>query len=148
VGFAARGMLLGRASIGRTVLYRCPEAQVDEAEPLIDRVGLRGRVTALPKGMRTELRHGGEPLTVPERARLLLARSIFNTPAVLVFDHLDADLGAEGRRIMSDILRDYPGVVLMASDDPYCVCTPTHIWRRDAVRQVGPGTAAVRSSAS
>ena len=43
------------------------------------------------------LAHGGEPLTIPERARLTLARALFATPALLVFDHLDADLGRDGR---------------------------------------------------
>jgi ABC-type multidrug transport system fused ATPase/permease subunit len=148
VGYAAQGMLLGRASIARTVLYRSADADVAEADPLIDRVGLRPRVAALPKGARTELRHGGEPLTVKERARLLLARAIFNDPAVLVLDHLDADLGSEGRMIMHEILRNYPGIVLVASDDPYLVLTPTHIWCRDGVRRIGAGVSADQAAMS
>jgi ABC-type multidrug transport system fused ATPase/permease subunit len=142
VGYAAQGMLLGRASIARTVLYRSADAHVAEADPLIDRVGLRSRVADLPKGARTELRHGGEPLTVKERARLLLARAIFNDPAVLVLDHLDADLGSDGRMIMHEILRTYAGIVLIASDDPYLVVAPTHIWGRDGVRRLGAGVSA------
>lgn len=147
-GFAAQGMLLGRGTIARTVLYRSPDAHTIDADSLIDRVGLRGRIKSLPKGARTELRHGGEPLTVPERARLLLARSIFKEPALLVFDHLDADLGSEGRKIMREILQTYPGVVLIASDDPYLVVAPTQIWRRDQVHRVGTATTVMESSAS
>jgi len=66
-------------------------------------------VAELARGADTILVHGGEPLTIPERARLLLARAILDEPPLLVFDHLDADLGQDGRATMRRLLADYPG---------------------------------------
>ena len=105
---------------------------------MLGEVGLAARVAELPLGANTLLVHGGEPLTISERARLLLARSILDDPPLLVFDHLDADLGRDGRATMHRLLKDYPGVVILASDDPDQIVTPTHIWRPDGLHRVGP----------
>jgi hypothetical protein len=59
-------------------------------------------------------------------------------PPLLVFDHLDADLGKDGRSTMRRLLADYPGVVILASDDPDQIVTPTHVWRRDGVHRIAP----------
>jgi ABC-type multidrug transport system fused ATPase/permease subunit len=129
VGYGARGMMLARTSIGRAVCYRSAGTSASETARLLTLVGLAERVSQLPHGEGTMLTHGGEPLTIPERARLILARTLFATPPLLVFDHLDADLGRAGRAMMRELLRDYPGVVVVASDDPWAVVTPTGVWR-------------------
>ena len=129
VGYGARGMMLAPTSIRRAVCYRSAGTSAAEADRLLALVGLAERVGGLPRGAGTMLTHGGEPLTIPERARLTLARALFATPALLVFDHLDADLGRDGRATMREVLQDYPGVVVLASDDPWAVVTPTWVWR-------------------
>ena len=129
VGYGARGMMLARTSIARAVCYRSAGTSAAEADRLLALVGLAERVGRSPRGAGTLLTHGGEPLTIPERARLTLARAVFATPALLVFDHLDADLGRGGRATMREALSDYPGVVVLASDDPWAVVTPTCVWR-------------------
>jgi ABC-type multidrug transport system fused ATPase/permease subunit len=141
VGYAAQGMMLGRGSISRTVRYRCPDTDPAEVSRLLAEVDLLARVAELGDGADTILVRGGEPLTIPERARLLLARAILDNPPLLVFDHLDADLGWEGRHTMQRLLADYPGVVILASDDPRQVVEPTHIWRQDGVHQATPTSA-------
>lgn len=129
VGYGARGMMLARTSITRAVSYRSSEVLESEATRLLGLVGLLERVNELPKGDKTVLYHGGEPLSIPERARLTLARAILNDPPLLVFDHLDSDLGRDGRAMMRQLLRSYPGVVIVASDTPEEVIEPTLRWR-------------------
>lgn len=102
---------------------------------LLAEVDLADRMAELEEGADTLLVHGGEPLTIPERARLLLARAILDDPPLLVFDHLDADLGKDGRTTMRKLLTNYPGVVILASDHPDQIVTPTHIWRPDGVHR-------------
>lgn len=136
VGYAARGLHLPPGSIARATLYRTPDADRGEAGPALARVGLEERVAALPRGVDTRLRNGGEPLTVAERARLQLARAMVGDPRLLVLDHLDADLGAAGRRTLRDALADYTGVVVLASDHPDQVVDLTHVWRVDGVETV------------
>jgi ABC-type multidrug transport system fused ATPase/permease subunit len=136
VGFATQGMLLGRGTVSRSVAYRCPGTGPDQVNRLLDAVDLSGRVAELPRGADTVLVHGGDPLTIPERARLLLARAILDDPPLLVFDHLDADLGTDGRAIMGRLLAAYPGVVILASDDPDQITTPTHTWQPDSLTPI------------
>lgn len=136
VGYAAQGMMLVRGSVSRTVRYRCPDAGPEEVDRLLGLVDLAERVAELARGADTILVHGGEPLTIPERARLLLARAILDEPPLLVFDHLDADLGQDGRATMRRLLADYPGVVVLASDDPDQIITPTQVWRPDGVHRI------------
>jgi len=129
VGYAAQGMMLARGSVSRTVGYRRPGTEPEQVNRLLAQVDLAERVAQLPKGADTVLIHGGQPLTIPERARLLLARAMLDDPPLLVFDHLDADLGRQGRATMRRLLAGYPGVVILASDDPDQILTPTLTWR-------------------
>lgn len=137
VGYAAQGMMLVRGTILRTVRYRCPDASIGEGEEALTTVGLRARVAALPEGVRTRLVHGGEPLAIAERARLLLARAAFREPPLMVLDNLDADLGGDGRDMMRTLLKDFPGVVIVASDDPGVIIDPTAAWRPEPVHDHG-----------
>jgi ABC-type multidrug transport system fused ATPase/permease subunit len=136
VGYAAQGMMLARGSVSRTVGYRCPGTSPEQVNRMLAQVDLGERVAQLPKGADTVLVHGGQPLAIPERARLLLARAILDDPPLLVFDHLDADLGREGRATMRRLLAGYPGVVIMAGDDPAQILTPTLIWRPGDVQRI------------
>jgi ABC-type transport system involved in cytochrome bd biosynthesis fused ATPase/permease subunit len=120
--------------VRRAAGYRSSAPPGDEIYDLLDKVGLTDAVRALPDGVDTVLERGGEPLTLPDRARLSLARALFNEPPLLVFDHLDADLGLEGRALMRALLRDYPGIVVAATDLHDEVMEATLIWDYHDVR--------------
>ena len=133
VGYAAQGMRLERTTIRRAVRYRHPETPDEPVDQLLTRVGLRERVAALPKAADTTLRVGWEPLSAPDRARLLLARAVLNKPLLLVLNHLDAELDPDGRAMLHDLLVTYPGVVVLASDHPESVMRPTQYWNLDGM---------------
>jgi ABC-type multidrug transport system fused ATPase/permease subunit len=141
VGYAAQGMMLVRGTVSWTVRYRSPETGPDEVDRLLEEVGLKGLLAELVQGADTLLVHGGEPLTIDQRARLLLARALLDEPPLLVFDRLDADLGTDGRGTMRRLLADYPGVVVLASDDPHQIVSPTHFWRPGGVHRIAPASA-------
>ncbi|HEY6932011.1 MAG TPA: ABC transporter ATP-binding protein [Marmoricola sp.] len=132
LGYAAQGMRLERTSIRRAVRYRHPETTDAAVEEMLGRVGLGEKVADLPEGADTTLREGGEPLTTPDRARLLLARAALGEPRLLVLDHLDADLGEAGRAMLRGLLASYPGIVVLASDNPAAVLVPDRWWDLDA----------------
>ena len=127
-GYAAQGMRLERTTISRAVRYREPDAKVPEVGQVLTRVGLDEKVATLPRGEHAQLRQGGEPLTTPDRALLLLARALYGDPPLLVLDHLDDELGEAGRARLRDLLASYPGIVLLASDTPEVVMAPTRRW--------------------
>lgn len=141
LGFAAQGMRLERTTIRRAVRYRHPEAADQSVDELLSQVGLGERVAALPDAEDTLLRNGGEPLTTPDRARLLLARAVLGHPRLLVLDHLDAELGPGGRAMLRDLLHTYPGIVVLASDLPEALTNIDHYWNLDATSEAPPGVA-------
>ena len=128
LGYAAQGMRLERSSVARAVSYRRPDSSREKVAEQLSRVGLSERVATLSGGEQSLLRQGGEPLTPPDRARLFLARALLDDPPLLVLDHLDDELGERGRTHVHDLLVDYPGIVLIASESPDAVVTPTQEW--------------------
>ncbi|WP_425563769.1 hypothetical protein, partial [Prauserella alba] len=127
VGFAARGVALERGTIARAVRYRHP-ASTEPVAAELAAVGLAERVRNLPKGERTTLRRGGEPLLLPERARLQLARARYRRPPLLVLDHIEEQLGAGGADLLRALLADYPGVVVLATEVPEQVVGEYEVW--------------------
>lgn len=130
VGYAAHGMLLPRGSITRTAKYRVPTATDDEVAALLDRIDLTNRVSELPDRELTTLVHGGAPLGARDRARLQLVRALVGTPPLLVLDRIDSDLGITACRTVRQLLVDYPGVVLLASDQPGAIVASFKSWER------------------
>ncbi|MFT4471263.1 ABC transporter transmembrane domain-containing protein [Arthrobacter sulfonylureivorans] len=131
VGYAATGMYLERGSIARSVRYRRPDLPPADGSAALVRVGLAGRIAKLERGEETQLKRGGEPLSTSELARLLLARASIGTPPLLVLNRLDADLDRSGTAMLADFLRDYPGVVLFASDHPDSLGVEHTEWNLD-----------------
>lgn len=129
VGHARVGARLERGAISRAVRYRRPDLDEGEGAAALAAVGLAERVAALPQGERTSLRRGGEPLTRQEIARLWIARAMLGQPALLVLDHVDDDLGTDGRAMLRRQLADYPGVVVLATDRPEEVLDVESGWR-------------------
>jgi ABC-type multidrug transport system fused ATPase/permease subunit len=128
VGYAARGGGLERGTIARAVRYRRPDLDERQALPALAAVGLADRVSTLPDAERTVLKRGGEPLSASERARLQLARAAFGEPALLLVNHLEEDLDADGRARLAEVLRGYPGTVVLASAQPQSLVDRFEVW--------------------
>lgn len=133
VGYAAGGAVLERGSIARAVRYRRPDLPASVTVPSLAGVGLLERVRALPAAERTRLRAGGQPLTRSERARLQLARAVLGDPPLLVLEHIDRDLGAHGCAAARTLLASYPGVVILAAENPAALVSGYVVW------DLGPG---------
>lgn len=130
VGFASRTVPIERGTVARIVRYRRPDTDVPVSE-LLERVGLTETVAALPEGASTTLRRGGEPLDVPDQARLRLARALTEDPPLLLLDHVDEQLDTAGRAVLRQVLADYPGCVILRSSDPTAVLDCYDVWNVD-----------------
>ncbi|MFF2318204.1 ABC transporter transmembrane domain-containing protein [Arthrobacter sp. NPDC058097] len=127
-GYAGQGGFIERGTIARAVRYRRPDLAPELTAEALARVGLSSRVAGLPRAEHTVLRRGGEPLTISERARLQIARAVFGDPPLLLLNHIDFDLGAEGRPVLAQILRHYPGVAIMATEHPELLVPEYAVW--------------------
>lgn len=128
IGYAARGLPLERGQVLRAVRYRCPNAEAADAADAIARVGLQEAIAALPKGELTVLRRGGEPFAAPERAKVQLARAILGNPPLLLLNHIETELGPQGASALQGILLGYPGVVIIATDNPSVLARAHRRW--------------------
>ncbi|MDO5696403.1 MAG: ABC transporter ATP-binding protein [Dermatophilus congolensis] len=135
VGFASRTVPIERGTVARVVRYRVPSTETP-VDQLLDRVGLLPAISALPDGTSTTLRRGGEPLDVPEQARLRLAKALADDPPLLLLDHVDEQLDQAGREMLKGLLRDYPGCVILRSSDPTAVLDCYDVWNVD---ETAPG---------
>jgi ABC-type multidrug transport system fused ATPase/permease subunit len=118
VGYAVKGAFIERGSIARALRYRRPDLPPEATAQALADVGLTGPVGRLPQAEHTILKRGGDPLSMAERARLQIARAVLGDPPMLLLNHIDFDLGAEGRPVLAQILDAYPGVAIIASDHP------------------------------
>ncbi|MGO2112997.1 MAG: hypothetical protein ACTH31_15435, partial [Pseudoclavibacter sp.] len=130
VGVASTGAGFAPGTIVRAARYRAPDTDASVTE-LLRRVGLAEHVAALPSGMGTRLRRGGEPLDTDARARLKLAAAIADDPELLVLDRIDDELDADGRSLLRGIVARYPGTVIVRSNDPARVVTHDTAWDAD-----------------
>lgn len=134
VAVASRATPVERGTIARVARYRVPQSTV-EASVHLARVGLDAAVAGLPEGQRTKLRRGGEPLTPDQRARLKLARAIAEDPPLLVLDRLDDQLDLAGRAMLRQVLDDYPGCVVVRSNNPTALLDTYDVWNIDDLDQ-------------
>lgn len=128
IGYAARGLALERGQLRRAIRYRSPDADDAQYATAINRTGLGATIARLPKGELTVLRRGGEPLSTPERAKIQLARATLGNPPLLLLNHIDADLDPHGMTALRDILTNYPGIIIAATDDHSLLPHPHRIW--------------------
>lgn len=91
---------------------------VEEIREALGAVGLLDDILALPKGLQTELRTGGRPLSLGQAKRLVIARAILSKPQLLIIDELLDDLDETSRRIVLP--------VILNRQSPWTLVVTTH----------------------
>ncbi|MFC0360250.1 hypothetical protein CYJ76_02945 [Kytococcus schroeteri] len=116
LGYVAADAPLEQGRLSRAVRYRRPDSD-DPIDPVLAAVGLDEVVAALPRGERTTLRRGGEPLDREQRVLLQLARGLYGAPRLLVLDGVADRLSGPALQQVHRALENYPGVVLSVGGD-------------------------------
>ena len=95
-----------------------PALSAEEAWEVLERLGLRAAVKALPDGLQTELVADGAPLSQNEAVALTIARAVASRPSVLILDRtlgrLEPD---ESLRVVERLAEDRRFSLLLVSDD-------------------------------
>lgn len=131
IGMVSHSLPLLKGSIKKNICYRHPNATEDEINHVIKRCGLEQLLRSLPAGLETKLKEGGKNLSQGECQRIALARAIIGTPELLVMDEADTFLDDEATALFSDIVSNYPGLLIMATHNIDHVVISDQIWLID-----------------
>lgn len=128
IGFASPQLPLLRGSLGMNLCYRKPDAGTVEIARLVAGCGLGRLAMRLPGGLGARLDDDGENLSLGERQALLLARALLGSPPILLIDSVDSHLDGPAVEWLSQRLRDYRGIVLMAVSRPELMSCANQVW--------------------
>jgi len=142
IGIVSTDLPILRGSVKRNLLYRSPAASNSEIERVRQSCGLDEFLDSLPEGLETRLVDDARNLSTGERMRLSLARAVLGQPRLLLLDEAEAGLDAPTRALLIQLVRDYPGTVLMVTHDPAMIATADELWEvaDDAIRITRIGT--------
>lgn len=106
--------ILFDATLGENLRLGDRQIGARELDEIVDLVGLRALVEALPQGLAQPLGPSGNLLSSGQRQRLALARALLRNPRVLILDEATSGLEPESERsILDRIARRLPGVSLL-----------------------------------
>ncbi|MCS4484896.1 ABC transporter ATP-binding protein/permease [Gleimia sp. 6138-11-ORH1] len=102
------------ADIATNLRLGAPEATDAQLWEVLETVGLKAEIEAMPAGLKTEVGQGGTKLSGGQSQRLALGRSLLMQPKVLVLDEFSANLNTQlEKEIRENLARNYPGTTVI-----------------------------------
>ena len=129
VGLASADTPLLRGTIAMNLRYRAPGASEEEVARVAEICNLGPVFAKFPEGAQARLSEGAPELSQSEAQRLMIARAMLESPAVLILDDVDNRLDAETAARIARALANYPGTVLMVASAPALRRVATVVWR-------------------
>lgn len=90
--------------------FYCPDATAEQAEEMIDIVGLRSLIDALPSGIHEPIGEGGRSISGGQAQRIALGRALLSKRPILILDeptsHLDIETEWELKQTILKLLSD------------------------------------------
>ena len=79
-------------SIFENITITTPHAKMEDVMKVIEDVGLKNDIAAMPMGVHTVLSESGNTISGGQQQRILIARAIFHNPSILFFDEATSAL--------------------------------------------------------
>lgn len=117
-----------RGTIEKNLRYRWRNAPDKEVARVCALCGVDAMLKQFPEGDKTRVAEGGLNLSAGQRQRIALARALLGNPALLLLDEVDANLDNQANKVISRILNDYQGTVLMVTHHVDHLMTADEIW--------------------
>ena len=110
VALVEQDSTLFHGTVRDNLLRGCARLADSELAAALERVGIDGWV-----GLDDELGESGVRLSGGQQARLSLARALIRRPRVLLVDEVTASLDPATERVISNVIEEFDGTVLIAS---------------------------------
>ena len=104
VGFVTQETYLLQTSIEDNLRYGKPDATQDEIVAAARAAYIHDRITELPAGYATLVGERGFGLSIGERQRLSIARTLLHEPRILILDEATSALDARSERLLQSAL--------------------------------------------
>jgi ABC-type multidrug transport system fused ATPase/permease subunit len=128
IGMMSPDLPLLRGTIDKNIRYRWPDAPEEEVERVKKLCEIDKVVSELSDGDGTRLTEGGENLSLGQRQRIALARSLLGNPALLLLDEADAHMDQSTGMLLDSILSEYRGTVLQVTHNADRLARADIVW--------------------
>ena len=105
VGFVTQESFLLQTSIGENLRYARPDASEDEVVAAAKAAHIHDRIMELPDGYGTVVGERGFGLSIGERQRLSIARTLLHEPRILILDEATSALDMASERRLQSALK-------------------------------------------
>lgn len=133
IGFAFKESAILPGSLAMNIAYRGTHTNEKAVADLAGRCGLDSLMGRLPGRLKGRLTPD-TPLSEAERHGIFLARALFDQPAVVLLDSIDAPLSAPTRKWLSEYLRTYPGIVIFVASSEELRSVASRKWTLEGGR--------------
>jgi len=128
VALASAELPLVQGSVDKNLRYFRAGADAAQVDRICTLCRLQSTLAGLPAGRGTRLREGGQPLTVGQQQRVILARALMARPRLLLLDLADAQLDIEGREALQAVLATRPCGIILATQDARWLSHADRVW--------------------
>ena len=104
VGFVTQESFLLQTTIDENLRYGKPDASQDEIVAAAEAAYIHDRIMELPHGYATLVGERGFGLSIGERQRLSIARTLLHEPRILILDEATSALDAASERLLQSAL--------------------------------------------
>ena len=121
-----------RGTINSNLRYRWRKAPDEEVARVRTLCGINELLAQFPKGEKTRVVEGGVNLSAGQRQRITLARALLGNPILLLLDEVDANLDSQANKIVSRIISEHRGTVLMVTHHLEHIMSADVVWYLEA----------------
>ncbi|MEQ1800767.1 MAG: ABC transporter ATP-binding protein [Gammaproteobacteria bacterium] len=129
VGVVSADLPLLRGTLDSNLRYAWPEAPASALERILPLSGVDTLVQQLPGGLDSRVAEGGRNLSAGQRQRVALARALLRQPRLLLLDDIDTASDADYRGLLRRLLADFPGTLILVTQDPVLLAAVDTQWR-------------------
>lgn len=143
IGMAGPDLPLLRGTVDKNLLYRWPDAPIEEILRVRRLCEVDQVLAELPEAEKTRVSEGGIGLSAGQRQRIALARAILGNPPLLLLDEVDANLDAQATAVVDRVLAEHKGTVLLITHRAERLAAADAIWYLEdgKLLEAGPPTA-------